>query len=106
LAVFQDEASQVSTSEVSDVDREVVRFDEETASMVWSDGTKVGGWTTNGNDLHWDRSSVAFRVRFGTENGERRAFFTETEAGTICDLDIYAPDQMSIYASSERPPEE
>jgi hypothetical protein len=104
-AVFRDEASDFETSDVHDADREVVHFDVDASSMV-KDGAAVGGWTTQGNDLSWERSSVAFRVRFGTENGERRAYFTETVTGTICDLGISAPDQLSIFATSEFPPEE
>jgi hypothetical protein len=31
---------------------------------------------------------TAFQVRFGTEGGERRAYFTETGPATICDIAI------------------
>jgi len=105
FAVFQDQASVFETPEVHDADREVVMFDVGTSSMV-TDGAAVAGWMTQGNDLSWERSGVAFRVRFGTEDGERRAYFTETGSGTICDLRITPPDGLNIYATSEFPPEE
>ena len=73
--------------------------------MIWAaTGNAVGGWITNGNDLRWQRSGGAFRVRFGSEAGERRAYFTEADRGTICNLSISAPEQLSISATSETPP--
>lgn len=29
-----------------------------------------------------------FRVRFGVEDGEQRAYFTESAAGTVCDIQL------------------
>lgn len=107
LVRFVDPATGLETHEVHDANRDIVHFDRERGAMVWAaSGDTVSGWTTTGVDLDWDRSGVAFRVRFGTENGERRAYFTETDAGTICDLDIRAEDVLSIRATSQRPPEE
>jgi hypothetical protein len=34
-------------------------------------------------------------VRFGTKDGQRRAYFTEAAAGTICDVEIVG-GQVSI----------
>ena len=67
-------------------------------------GVKTSGWSVDGNDLRWSRSGVAFRVQFGTEAGERRAYFTEAGPGTICDLTLAGPDQLFISATSETPP--
>jgi hypothetical protein len=106
FVTFLDPDSEFQTSEVHDVDREVVRFDAQLDAMVWSgSGDVVSSWSTNGNDLAWGGSGVAFRVRFGTEAGERRAFFTETDRGTICNLNITAPEALSIRATSELPPD-
>ncbi len=102
---FTDPSSGFSTDEVHDADREVVRFDPSLEAMVWAaTGDAVSGWTTNGTDLSWSRSGVAFRVRFGTEQGEPRAYFTETRSGTICNLNISAPEQLSIFGTDEPPP--
>ena len=103
--MFLDAETGFSSARVHDADREVVCFDPTLSTMVSDDGTTVAEWTASNNDLTWARSSVAFRVRFGSEQGERRAYFTETATGTICDLDIPSPDQLRIFATSELPPE-
>jgi len=105
FVTFVDPGSDFETQSVRDADRDVVFFARESHAMVWSQNDdEVTGWVTEGNELRWDRSGVAFRVRFGTEAGNRRAFFTETDAGTICDLEIRAPEQLSISATSQTPP--
>jgi hypothetical protein len=105
FAVFVDADSGLSTQDVYDVERQIVRFAAHTQAMVWADsGDSVSGWSTRGNDLRWARGG-AFRVRFGEEGGERRAYFTEADRGTICDLEISAPEQLSLSPSSETPPQ-
>lgn len=102
---FVDAATGFSTDEVHDADREVVRFDSNLEAMVSAaSGDSVGGWTVQDADLDWSRSGVAFRVRFGTEDGERRAYFTEAGPGTICNLSVVGPDVLFISATSEMPP--
>jgi hypothetical protein len=102
---FMDEATGFATQDVHDANREIVRFDAEHGAMVsLGSGDAVSGWAATGNELSWSRSGVEFRVRFGTEQGERRAFFTETVAGTICDLRLYGPEQLGISGTSELPP--
>ena len=51
---------------------------------------------SNGNFLRSDR---AFQVRFGTRDGARRAYFTETVATTICDIEIVG-GQLVISATN------
>ena len=102
---FVDPASGCVTDQVHDVDREIVFFDAALGAMVSLDGgNAVSGWTVEGADLDWSRSGVPFRVRFGTESGARRAFFTEAGPGTICDLTVTGPDLLFISATSETPP--
>src|SRR5262245_58607528 len=75
FVTFVDESTGFQTLDVYDATREVVRFDAAVGAMVSFDGSAaVSGWTTSGTDLSWSRSGVAFRVRFGSELGERRAF--------------------------------
>lgn len=101
---FSDDGRAFETHDVYDANREVVRFHATDHAMVALDGTSVSGWTATGSDLAWNINPVAFRVLFGFENGERRAYFTETRTGTICDLRIAGPDQLSIFATDEPPP--
>jgi hypothetical protein len=86
LAVFTDPASSFSTSEVRDVQEQIVRFDITSSSLIWAaDGRSFSGYPVSGNFIRADRF---FQVRFGTKDGERRAYFTETVATTICDVEI------------------
>jgi hypothetical protein len=105
FVVFTEPGTGFMTTEVHDADREVVHFHAELAAMVSAlNGTSVDGWDANGTDLSWSRSGISFRVRFGTEEGERRAYFTEAGPGTICNLRILGTDQLSISGTSETPP--
>lgn len=103
---FDEPATGFVTAEVYDSDREVVQFDSIAHLMVDADGNSVAGWTATGNDLAWDRNTIAFRVLFGSEAGERRAYFTEAATGTICNLRIDGPDDLAISSTSEVPPQE
>jgi hypothetical protein len=103
--LFVEPGTGFMTDEVHDADREVVHFDEALDVMVsGTTGTTVGGWEANGTELGWSRSGIPFQVRFGTEQGERRAYFTEAGPGTICNLRIAGLDQLSISATNETPP--
>jgi hypothetical protein len=102
IVVFVDEATGFTTTDVYDATREIVRFDAERQSMISAaTGDSVSGWMTDGNALG---PVGSFRVRFGSEAGQRRAYFTETGNGTICDLVLSGPETLDIYATSERPP--
>jgi hypothetical protein len=93
------------TEAVFDADREIVHFDAAVGAMVSAaSGDSVAGWTISGADLDWSRFGGSFRVRFGTEAGERRAYFTEAGPGTICDLNIAGPDLLFIRATRQTPP--
>lgn len=99
LVVFQDPDSDFTTSDVHDVDEQVVQFEEDTQSLVWAtDGTtyEPGTWTVDGNFLGATRF---FQVRFGNFEGQRRAYFTETATATICNI-ATASGQLSISATN------
>jgi len=99
LVVFQDPDTDFTTSDVHDVDNEVVQFEEDSQSLVWAaDGTtyQPGGWVADGNFLG---ATQFFQVRFGNFEGQRRAYFTETVEATICN--ISAPSgQLSITGTN------
>jgi hypothetical protein len=103
--VFIEAATGFMTDEVHDADREIVHFDALLGAMVSPEsGDAVSGWSVTGTDLRWSRSGIPFRVRFGTEEGERRAYFTEAGPGTICNLSVAGPDVLFISGTSQTPP--
>jgi hypothetical protein len=86
LAVFMDPSSTFSTSDVRDVQEQVVRFDTATNSLIWiADFHSFPGYPVSGNFIGSDKN---FEVRFGTKGGDRRAYFTETTTATICDIEV------------------
>ena len=102
FVVFQDPDSDFSTSDVMDVDAEIVRFDAGKGQIIWAaDGTTEGGWNFNGNLL----LNGFFTVAFGTENGQRGAYFTETATATICDIRVVNGD-IRISATNTPVPQE
>ena len=89
LAVFTDTApgSTFSTSDVRDVQNQIVRIDVTSGSLIWvADGRMFAGYPVSAS--YFLRADQAFQVRFGLEAGERRAYFTETVKGTICDIGV------------------
>src|SRR5918993_1502142 len=83
LAVFMDSSSGFSTSDVRDVNDEIVRFDTASNTLIWAaDGRTFTGYPVSGDDIG------NFRVRFGTKNGQRAAYFTERSNPNICDLQV------------------
>ena len=92
LAVFSDAASSFTTSDVRDVGDQIVRFDTTTNSLIWAaDGRSFAEFPVSG---HFVRADRFFQVRFGTKDGERRAYFTEAEATTLCDIEIVGGQLM------------
>jgi hypothetical protein len=86
LAVFSDPASSFMTSDVRDVQDQIVRFDTANNALIWTaDGRSFSGYPVSGNFIRADRN---FQVRFGTKDGDRRAYFTETASAFICDIEI------------------
>jgi hypothetical protein len=95
LAQFTDPVSGAMTSDVRDVDEQIVRFDTNNRTLIWqADGRTFPGYTVNGNIINVD-----FQVRFGTKNGERRAYFTETARPFICNIEV-AGSQITISATN------
>jgi hypothetical protein len=85
LASFMDPRGGFSTNDVRDSEGEVVRFTVD-GSLVWPPTMATfGGFPVAGNLIG---PTQGFEVRFGTEGGQRRAYFTERGPGTICDIDL------------------
>jgi len=103
LAIFTDSASTFKTNDVYDVNDDVLRFDPATSSMIWvATGESYPGYPVDGDLV---RSDGYFKIRFGTVDGARRAFFTETAAATICDVQINN-GALYIYSTSTTVPQE
>ena len=101
LAVFNDPDSEFSTSDVHDVENQIVRFDTQAKTIIWAlDGRafQPGVWEVNGNFL---RPGNPFQVRFGNFEGERRAYFTETIPATICDIEV--PGEALLIFATDTP---
>ena len=85
LALFMDPVGGFSTSDVRDSEGEVVRFTVD-GLLVWPPTMATfSGFPVAGNFIG---PTQGFEVRFGTEGGQRRAYFTERGPGTICDIDL------------------
>jgi len=94
LAMFMDRESNFSTTDVRDVDEQIVHFDTASNSLIWAaDGRSFPGYPVTGNFI-----AEGFQVRFGTKNGEHRAYFTETSSATICNIAV-DNGQLSITAT-------
>jgi len=104
-AVFADpDDATFCTSAVRDVDGEIVQFDTSAKSILWAaDGTayQEGLWDVDGVFL----ADGQFQVRFGTEGGERRAYFTETGPATICQIEVLG-ENLFISATNVTVPQE
>jgi hypothetical protein len=93
LMVFTDQASGFSTSDLRDAHEQIVQFN--TASeLIWTaDGTHLPGYPRQGNAISAEASCKCWLVvRFGTSNGQRRAYLTadygHDNPGTVVDLAI------------------
>jgi hypothetical protein len=104
LAMFTDPSSSFSTSDVRDVQdvpEQIVRFDVASNSLIWkADGRTFPGYPVSGNFVASDKH---FQIRFGTKDGERRAYFTETASATICDIEVTG-GQLMISPTNVRVP--
>jgi len=86
LVVFTDTASALRTNDVYDVDNEIVRFDPANDSLVWvATEESFAGYPVAGDRIG---ATGFFQVRFGTVEGQRRAFFTETATATVCNISV------------------
>ena len=102
FVVFRDSGSDFETSDVLDIDGEIVRFDAASRQMIWvKDSLAFSGWDVDGNVLR----GGDFTVRFGTKDGQRMAYFTETGPATICDI-VVQNGALSILPTNETVPQE
>ena len=104
FARFVDAASGFETTDVVDVDDEMIRFDTQTLAIVYAAtgrSYQEGSWTVSGDFV----GGSNFQIRFGVENGVRKAFFTEAGPATICDFRVTGSTFL-IFPTSELVPQQ
>lgn len=96
VVVFTDPVSGFSTSNVRDVQEQIVQFNT-AGELIWTaDGTRFPGYPVNGNVVLADRVFPWCRpqVHFGTKGGERRAYllwgddYNHYYPGTVVDIEV------------------
>jgi hypothetical protein len=97
---FSDPNSGFSTTDILDVDNEVVRLDAAAQVLVFK-GQAFTGWPVSGNQFGPNNE---FQVRFGTVGGTPHAFFTETGPATICDVETLN-EELSISPTAMTVPQ-
>jgi hypothetical protein len=92
LLVFTDPVSGFATSDLRDAQDQIVRINT-AGDLLWmEDGRRFPGFIFDGQNVDAQRlCGCWFEIRFGTRNGERRAYVTgnfphEGNYGTILDL--------------------
>jgi hypothetical protein len=94
LVVFKDPLTGLSTSDVRDARGHIVQFTT-TNELIWIDGIRLSGHQMNGHGSNVPEEASCqcwLVVRFGTADGERRAYMTadigHSNPGTVVDLEI------------------
>lgn len=95
--VFEDAESGERVTDVFDLNRDIVRFATTNEMLFTSEGLAFEGWSARGERLV---GSGDFQIRFGKEDGEVRAYFTEGRAATLCDIRVF-DDALDIVSSDE-----
>jgi len=114
LAIFTDPASGFSTSDVRDSQEQIVRFNK-AAEFIWAaDDTRFPGYPVTGNLIGAEKFCrfCNFQVRFGSKDGERRAYLTfsddtghfEGHPPTIFDIEVVS-GQLVFTETSVTVPE-
>jgi hypothetical protein len=95
------------TSDIRDAQGQIVQFN--TANeLIWTlDGTHLAGYTMDGSYILCGPCEGWIEVRFGTEDGERRAYLTldygHDNPGTLIDLEV-ADGKLLVSRTDVYPP--
>jgi hypothetical protein len=101
LAEFHDPDSTFVTADVRDVQEQIVHFDVANNALIWTlTDQSFPGYPVSGNFVAEDKH---FQIRFGTKDGQRRAYFTETASATICDIEV-SGGQLMITGTNVKVP--
>lgn len=106
LAVFTDPATGFSTADVHDVQDEVVRVNTANELIWTADGTRFPEFIAAGNFIAYHHiTDRFFQIRFGTKDGERRAYLTWPDdqlrgaPATILDVWVDGRGDLKVAAS-------
>jgi hypothetical protein len=99
VVVFTDEAS-FSTSDVYDVNDQVIRFNT-ARELIWvADGARFREFGVIGNQIRGPGADDWFQVRFGTRNGLRRAYLGWSD--DICHCPGATPTIVDVEVVGDR----
>jgi hypothetical protein len=107
LVVFSDRASAFATSDVRDVQDQLVSFNT-ADELIWTaDGRHFSEYIVDGTLIAYHhKADKLFQVRFGTRAGEPRAYLTWTDdrlrgaQATILDLSVDGRGNLIIAETS------
>ena len=89
---------------VHDATGEIIEVNAALNELVWAEtGTTYFTGAFPVIDERFLTGTRQFQIRFGSINGRRMAFFTETDAGTVCNLRVSA-GSLLIFATSLQAP--
>lgn len=102
LAVFTDAATGFSTSDVRDVQGQIVRFNT-ADELVWvANDNRFAEYLVDGTFIGYHhKADRIFQVRFGTRDGERRAYLSwPDDRLTIVDLWVDERGDLKVAETS------
>jgi hypothetical protein len=103
LVSFRETESGFSTTDLRDVEEQILQLNT-AGELIWAaDGTRLPGYramshTFSGGTWHFIEGAIcsegcAFEVRFGSHDGERRAYLTvdygHDNPGTVVDVEVH-----------------
>jgi hypothetical protein len=112
IVTFTDRVSRTTTPEARDANGDIVQFTRAGELMWMADGTRFQGYRWPVKDDHYILapsicSYCAYEIRFGTEDGVRRAFVTldrgENNPGTVVDLKVVNGELVTTETSAGPP---
>jgi hypothetical protein len=94
VRVFTDPASGFASSDVRDVQDQIVRFN--TANeLIWAaDGARFPGYPAREDQVRGPGENDWFQVRFGSKNGERRLYLGWSD--DFCHCPGYTPSVIDV----------
>ena len=118
IAVFEESSTHFATSDLRDAQDQILQFSSSNELIWTADGTRLPGYRLTSHTFN-DRNryyfiegkicpeGCAFEVRFGTADGERRAYLTvdygHDNPGTLVDVEV-AGTELLVTQTNAYPP--